>query len=204
MRHLNDSSAVDLAEGRGDEQASQHLAGCERCQQRVATFADLLKALDCSQEPLAEVPPYLMAWAAACARTVAGPVLRAKRRPRTRVLELLAFGAQPIAAVRGGAAVGAAALFGDHRHQIDLQVDPGGDGPSLHGQIVPLDTTEINPWQVVVVCQDGSTYNTTSDSDGEFLIPELGSWDGLSLIADSGEERLLVPHLGDGAKRKNG
>ncbi len=191
MRHLNDSSAVDLAEGRGDKQASQHLAACERCQQRVATFSELLKALECSQEALAEVPPYLMRWAAACARTVAGPEPRPEprpqRRPRPRILELLAFGAQPIAAVRGGAAVGAAALFGDQGHQIDLQVDPGGDRPSLHGQIVPLGTTEISPWQVVVVCIDGSTYNTTSDSDGEFLIPELSSWDGLSLIADCGE-----------------
>jgi hypothetical protein len=194
MKHLDDASAVDLAEGRSNQQASMHAADCALCQELVARFVRLLDALEASTAPLERAPAHLTSWARACVRTLVQP------SPRPRILELLAFGTQPIAAVRGGFVTGAAALFGDQDYQVDLQVEPSPTAGhhSLYGQIVPLAETKDQTWKVTVVTVEGRIYRLTTDRDGEFEIPDLESWDGLSMVAESDEERILIPRLRGG------
>jgi len=189
MKHLDDSSAIDVAEGRSPEEARIHAAGCPRCGDLAVGFARLLGALGHASEPLDALPQHLARWAQACARTTGQP------RPRPRILELLALGAQPVAAVRGRAMT--SALFGDDRHQVDLQVESSAAGvPRLHGQVVPVDETEERTWSVSVVTPGGQVRTATTDADGEFVIDDLETWNGLSLIAECGRERLVVPRLG--------
>jgi hypothetical protein len=190
MKHLDDHTAIDLIEGRGDTVSERHATECARCRGRVADLRRLLGALATAAEPLHAVPAHLTRWAQACVRT--GEL--ATRRPR--LLDRLAFGAQPVAAVRGGAMT--SALYGDREHQVDLQFEAGERAPYLHGQVVPVDAGDERQWDVAVITTGGEVHTTRSDADGEFRIQGLESWHGLSLIAASGKDRLVIPRIGNG------
>jgi hypothetical protein len=200
MKHLSDSAAVTMAEGARSEEARRHVGECARCQELVTRYRRLLDGLEIVKvEPFAEAPADLLRWARACTRT------RPRQVPRSTWLHLLAFGAQAMAAVRGGYQAGASALFGSDRFQIDLQVEPLPDGGhQLLGQIVPIADDQERIWTIEVVTATGATYQSTADYGGEFCIEELDSWEGLSMVATSHEERLLVPRLGGGENDQEG
>jgi hypothetical protein len=191
MRHLDDATAIAVAEGAAAPPARQHLEGCPACAGRVARLRTLLAAL---ADVVREAPPHaLLRWAQAYARTVSTTA------PRWSFLPFLTEGAPLTAAVRGGTAPGSALLFGDAGHQLDLRVDPAVAGAvRLHGQIVPLDEREAGGWEVIAVTGDGRTLRTVADQCGEFWLEAGGDWQEMSLVAVRDGERLVVPRLRTG------
>ena len=110
---------------------------------------------------------------------------------------LLSEAAPAAASVRGVGAVGAAFLYGDDRHQLDLRVEPQAGGEvRLHGQVIPLQAPCERPWIIVAVGPAGDVTRTCSDPAGEFRLECAGSWVGLSLVAENGGDRLVVGHVG--------
>jgi hypothetical protein len=189
MSHLDDMTAIALAEGDTVADAGRHVASCSSCGRRVARFRGLLEALaDARGEP---PPERLLRWARAYARTAApAPDLR------WSFLTFLTQGAPLAAALRGGGAVGSALLFGDQHHQLDLRVDPTtADRVRLHGQIVPLGAEPAAGWEVIALTADGRTLRTTADEAGEFWLEAGGSWPEMSLVAVRDDQRLVVPRL---------
>jgi hypothetical protein len=191
MKHLDELTAIALAEGAGTE-GSRHAAGCPSCSARVARYRVLLEALT---EARGDAPPErLLRWARAYARTTTPtPPLH------WAILVFLTQGAPLQAAVRGGIP-GSALLFGDDRHQLDLRVDPTASSRvRLHGQIVPLDAGEAGGWEVIALTADGGTMRATADQAGEFVLEVGGSWPEVSLVAVRDDQRLVVPRLAPNA-----
>jgi hypothetical protein len=190
MKHLDALRAVEAAERGPDEGQRDHLAACRRCRQMVDGLRRILGVLAASGAPLAEPPQGLMRWAQAYART-AGTA-----RPRLQVLEFLAGGNHAVAAVRGQAEPARAVLYGDDAHHLDLRIEADRRGSArLHGQVVPLDSSEPERWLVSVVTPGGEVHSATTDTAGEFWIEDLSSWRNLSLVAEGEGQRLVVPRL---------
>jgi len=190
MRHLDHAAALALVQGGGDDVERQHVAVCARCRRLAEECTHLLAGLQAVAE--APAPPQrLLRWARAYALTM-------EPAPnRWRALQLLSQGTPLVATTRAAARTGAALLYGDDRHQVDLRIVPTRSGRCrLHGQIVPLASSPVSPWLISAVGPEGEVVRTTSDDLGEFWLPELESWNGASLVATSGEDRVVVACVG--------
>ncbi len=187
MGHLDDLTALALAEGRSDPRLAEHASRCRRCRELVAGIQRLLGALEGGRQPA--LPERLRRWAQAYART------QAVTRPRFSLLGLLSEGAPLAAAVRGSGPA-AAMLYGDERYQLDLRLEPMAAGAArLHGQVVPLGAATTGHFTVTVVASDGTTTTTAVDEWGEFHVDHLQAATGLSLVLEAENERLVVPCL---------
>jgi len=116
----------------------------------------------------------------------------------SRLMEVLAFGVPQTAAVRGVRTGGPAVLYGAETHQLDVRLEPLKDGAySVRAQIVPTGDIDddCRPWSVRVVGSNGSVFETLSDEDGGFRFESLPDVAGLSLVAERGTERLIIPRL---------
>jgi hypothetical protein len=191
MRHVDDIQAFAAADGTAADSVKQHIDCCPRCRAAVEECQRLLADLDTLRTALTDPPQRLQRWARAWAGAVA------HSRPRLSVLDILAIGAQPLAAVRDAGGHDTAMLYGDDRYQLDVRVTGRSDGTSrLHGQIVPLPASPQGRWKVTTVSSEGSVMTATSDANGEFWIEGVTRWEGLSLVADSETDRLIVPTFG--------
>ncbi len=192
MRHLDSETLVGHAlEGAGHP----HLAACERCREEAAAVRRTAGALELAHH--ADPPPQALSrWAVAYARCAAPD------RPRPRLLALLAASAGPLVEVRAGAAA-AAALYGDERFQVDLRLEPDRAGARLHGQVVSVDDPTPAPWQVTAVGAHGVTTTVASDAFGEFRIDGPAARWGVTVIAQRGDDRLVVSRF-DGGEELRG
>lgn len=161
----------------------------------VTEFRELLGALDEAREQGSSPPEALLHWARVWAHEAMPP------RPSvvSRLLEVLAYGAPCLAAVRGVTTGGPAVLYGDDTFHLDVRLEPQEDGTHrIRGQVVPaaekLETGQ-GPWSIRVVGPEGVNLRALSDEDGEFRVEALHSMNGLSLVAERGSERLIVPRL---------
>jgi hypothetical protein len=194
MRHIDEATALAAAEGTADPRVVEHLGGCNRCRDLVASFARLVRVLS-SRPENGEIPGGLQRWAQAYART------RDRQPSPFSVLGLLSRGAPFATATRGGALHGVALLFGDERHQVDVRIQSSdGESVCVHGHIVPLQESTDDPWEITVLPGSGASLRTTTDPHGEFWLEEVQGWQSLSLVATNGRERLVVARLGDGVE----
>ncbi|MEN8163482.1 MAG: hypothetical protein ABFS37_05090 [Acidobacteriota bacterium] len=194
MTTSTESLALAIAEGRATPEESAQAECDPKLGALVTGFRKLLGALD-DARTTADVPPALMHWARAWAH-------EATERPQTfvsRILGILAYGAPQLAAVRGMTLGGSAVLYGDDDHQLDIRLEPQHDGTCrVRGQVVPTANTgdsDSGPWTVRLVGFDGAVMGTRSDEIGDFRFDALPDVKSLSLIAERGSKRLIVPRL---------
>jgi hypothetical protein len=202
MKHLDDAAALALVEAGIASTGAElpaHVAGCARCRALMDEYRRLLAAFETVQA-CGRPPERVLRWARAYAGTAA-----ARPRPRWRLLPCVARGDALVAAVRGGNGISRAVLHGDERHQLDLRLEPAGAGRArLHGQLVPLADDAVEGWTITAVLSsdegaeaDGprGARTTRTDASGEFWISDLADGERLSLLADNGEERIVIPRL---------
>jgi hypothetical protein len=189
MRHVDDITAMNLAEGAEPGSAAEHCARCEQCRTLVEDYRTLLAAVTEATEH-GTPPPSLMRWASAYAGT------RPVERIGSSLLALLGGGAALVPAVRGGTPE-IALLYGDDTHHLDLRVDPDdADRSRLHGHLVHLAGGPAHGFGISLVTADGSTRQTRTDAAGEFWLDDVPGWEHASLVATSDEQRLVVARLG--------
>jgi len=193
MKTSTVSLALAIAEGHASPGECAQVESNPELAAQVAEFQQLLEAL-VEARTFDDPPDHLMHWARVWARQ------SAPARPSmvSRLMEVLAFGVPQTAAVRGVRAGGPAVLYGSETHQLDVRIEPRKDGAyRIRAQIVP--TGEINddcrPWSIRMVGAQGSVFRTLSDEDGGFRFNSLPDVAGLSLVAERGTERLIVPRL---------
>jgi len=170
------SLALAIAEGHASPEERAQVESNPELAAQVAEFRQLLGAL-AEARAFDDPPDHLMHWARVWARQAA------PARPSM---------------VRGVRAGGPAVLYGSEAHQLDVRLEPRKDGTfRMRAQIVP--TGEINddgrPWSIRMVGTQGSVFRTLSDEDGGFRFDSLPDVVGLSLVAERGTERLIVPRL---------
>ena len=194
MTTSTESLALAIAEGRATPEESARAEGDPKISSLVTGFQNLLGALD-EARTTADVPPALMHWARVWAH-------EAVPRPQTfvsRILGILAHGAPQLSAVRGTAMGGPAVLYGDDDHQLDVRLKPQHGGTWLvRGQVVPTANTgdpDSGPWAIRLVRSDGTVIRTHSDEIGDFRFDALPDVKGLSLVAERGSKRLIIPRL---------
>lgn len=186
MRHLDDAAAIRLAEGAGEDEARAHAAQCSRCANLVEQYQAVLDAVQAARRTVTELPSGLMRWARAYTRTVVP-------ERRSRFLPFLAQGATAVAAVRSGQQPGVAMLYGDEQHHLDVRMEPQRrGGHRLHGQLVPLQDASVAGWLVTAVAASGQTRQTTTNEAGEFWFDAVTSGEGLSLVAEKDNDRIVV------------
>lgn len=194
MTTSTESLALAIAEGRATPEESAQAERDPNLGALVTGFRELLGALD-EARTTADVPPTLMHWARVWAHEAAP-------RPQpfvSRILGILAYGAPQLAAVRGPAMGGPAVLYGNDDHQLDVRLEPQHDGTCrVRGQVVPIANTDDSgsgPWDIRLVKSDGNVIRTHSDDIGDFRFDALPDAKGLSLIAERGSKRLIIPRL---------
>jgi len=194
MTTSTESLALAIAEGRATPEDSAQAEYDPELGALVTGFRELLGALD-EARTTADVPPALMHWARVWAHEAAP-------RPQTfvsRILGVLAYGAPQLAAVRGTAMGGPAVLYGDDNYQLDVRLEPQHDGTCrVRGQVVPTANTDDSgsgPWAIRLVKSDGTVIPTHSDDIGDFRFDALPDFRGLSLVAERGSKRLIIPRL---------
>ncbi len=195
MTTSTENLALAIAEGRASHEETAQAERDTRIGALVTEFRELISALDGAREQNAEPPEALQHWARVWAHEAA------PHRPSlvSRLLEVLAYGAPCLTAVRGAAAGGPAVLYGDNQYQLDVRLEPEEDGTHrVRGQVVPAtETVETGegPWSIQVIGPPGVVLRTLSDEHGEFRFDGVHSVTGLSLVAERGSERLIVPRL---------
>jgi hypothetical protein len=187
------SLALAIAEGHASPAECAQVENNPQLAAQVAEFRQLLEAL-AEARTFDDPPDHLMHWARVWARQAAP----ARPSMVSRLMEVLAFGVPQTAAVRGVRAGGPAVLYGSETHQLDVRIELRRDGAfRIRAQIVP--TGEIDddcrPWSIRMVGTQGSVFRTLSDEDGGFRFESLPDVAGLSLVAERGTERLIVPRL---------
>ncbi len=194
MTISTESLALAIAEGRATPAESARAECDPELGALVTGFRTLLGALD-EARTTADVPQALMHWARVWAQ-------EATPRPQTfvsRILGILAYGAPQLAAVRGAAMGGPAVLYGDEDHQLDVRLEPQHEGAyRVRGQVVPTAKTgdsDSGPWAIRLVRFDGTVIRTHSDDIGDFRFDALREVKGLSLVAERGSKRLIIPRL---------
>ena len=194
MTTSTNALALAIAEGRATPKEFAQAASDPKLCAMVTEFRELLGALNEAQAT-ADVPDALMHWARVWVREAAP-------HPQTvvsRILDVLAFGAPQLAEVRGGRMGGPAVLYGDNNHQLDVRLEPQHDGTCrIRGQVVPTahtDDFESGPWAIRLVRSDGAVIRAHSDSIGDFRFDALPNVTGLSLVAERGSMRLIIPRL---------
>ncbi len=194
MTISTDFLALTIAEGRATPEESAQAECDPKLAALVTGFRELLGAMD-EARITADVPPALMHWARVWAH-------EAVPRPQTfvsRILGILAYGAPQLSAVRGTSMGGPAVLYGDDDYQLDIRLKPQHDGTwRVRGQVVPTANTSISdsgPWAIRLLRSDGTVIRTHSDEFGDFRFNALPDFKGLSLVAERGSKRLIIPRL---------
>jgi hypothetical protein len=187
------SLALAIAEGHASPEERAQVESNPELAAQVEEFRRLLGAL--AEARAFDAPPdHLMHWARVWARQAAP----ARPSMVSRLMEVLAFGVPQTAAVRGVRAGGPAVLYGSEAHQLDVRLEPRKDGTfRMRAQIVPTGDIDDDsrPWSIRMVGTQGSVFRTLSDEDGGFRFDSLPDVAGLSLVAERGTERLIVPRL---------
>lgn len=195
MTTSTETLALAIAEGRASPEEIAQAERDPRLGVLVTGFRKLLSALDEARALGADPPEALLHWARVWAHEAA------PRRPSvvSRLLEVLAYGAPCLAAVRGVTTGGPAVLYGDDTYHLDVRLEPQEDGAHrIRGQVVPIAETDEKtqgPWSIRVVGPRGMILRALSDEDGDFRVNALPCVNGLSLVAERGSERLIVPRL---------